>query len=100
MRTTTAALLVAAILVPAQIQAQSNTCADRGVITERLEATYGEKFAGGGLRNSDSIFEVWMSDETGTWTIIMTQPNGQSCVMAAGTDWRNALPETPAGIPG
>ncbi|MEM0948385.1 MAG: hypothetical protein AAGK37_13335 [Pseudomonadota bacterium] len=100
MRTIIAALLAVAILAPTSIQAQTNLCADRGEITERLKATYGEKFAGGGLRNSESIFEVWMSSETGTWTIIMTQPNGQSCVMAAGTDWREALPETPAGIPG
>ena len=100
MRTIKAALVAAAVLVPANVQAQTNHCADRGVITDRLEANYGEKFAGGGLRNSNSIFEVWMSSETGTWTIIMTQPNGKSCVMAAGTDWREALPETPAGIPG
>ncbi len=100
MRTIKAALLAVAVLVPAHVQAQNNLCADRGVITERLTANYGEKFAGGGLRNADAIFEVWMSDETGTWTIIMTQPNGQACVMAAGTDWRGALPETPAGIPG
>ena len=99
MRALSAALLAAALLVPASSQAQTH-CAERNIVTERLTLNYGEQFFGGGLRNSESIFEVWMSAEKGTWTIIMTTPNGQACVMAAGTDWREALPETPAGIPG
>lgn len=93
------AVLAAALIVPTASQAQNN-CADRSLVTDRLTKNYGETFAGGGLRNSESIFEVWKSDESGTWTIIMTMPNGLACVMAAGTDWRTALPETPAGIPG
>ena len=103
MRILSSALLAAAIMLPATVPTASNaqtSCADRTVITERLAKNYGEKFTGGGLRNSESIFEVWMSDETGSWTIIMTRPDGKACVMAAGTPWRDALPETPAGIPG
>ncbi len=100
MRTLSAVLLTAAMLAPVSSHAQNNNCADRAVVTDRLTKNYGETFAGGGLRNSDSIFEVWKSDESGTWTILMTMPNGLACVMAAGTDWRAALPETPAGIPG
>ncbi len=77
-------------------------CADRAVVTERLKSGYGESFAGGGLRNQDSIFEVWMSQEKGTWTLLMTMANGRSCVMASGTDWRMPLPSDaePAGVPG
>ena len=99
MRKTIAATLVALAAVPASAEETKN-CADRTTITERLTSGYGEKFAGGGLRNAESIFEVWMSDDSGTWTILMTSPDGQSCVMAAGTNWREALPEKAAGIPG
>jgi len=99
MRTLKTLLVVAAATFPAAAIAQ-NHCADREVVTKQLAAKYGETFAGGGLRNSDAIFEVWKSAEHGTWTIIMTMPNGKSCVMAAGTDWRDGLPEMPAGIPG
>lgn len=98
MRILTALTLAVALAVPAHAETQS--CADRDTITERLTSGYGEKFAGGGLRNSDSIYEVWMSDDSGTWTILMTKPDGTSCVMAAGTNWREALPEKVAGIPG
>mgnify|MGYP001798128711 CR=1 FL=1 len=99
MRILPALLTLAAVSMPVAASAQSH-CADREVVTERLSAKYGESFAGGGLRNSDAIFEVWKSTENGTWTIIMTMPNGKSCVMAAGTDWRDGLPKVPAGIPG
>lgn len=68
--------------------AETPNCADRATIVERLSSGYGENFAGGGVRNAQSIFEVWFSDESGTWTILMTTPDGRSCVMAAGTNWR------------
>jgi len=91
-----------AILAATSTQAQTRNCGERTSITERLKSGYGETFAGGGLRNGESIFEVWKSDENGTWTILMTTPDGRSCVMAAGTDWHNSIPgmEQPAGIPG
>jgi len=99
MRTLLALILSAAFAAPASAQAQP--CADRTDITDRLLNGYGEKFVGGGLRNANSIYEVWQSEESGTWTILLTTPDGKSCVMAAGTDWRDALPnQTPAGIPG
>jgi hypothetical protein len=98
MRTILTLILAAAIAAPAA--AQTKRCAEREMITERLTSGYGETFAGGGMRNQESIFEVWLSPENGTWTILMTTPDGRSCVMAAGTDWRDALPEKAAGIPG
>ena len=89
---------VAAILA-APVAAQQH-CAPRDVVTERLNLTYGETFGGGGLQGSDSVFEVWVSEEEGTWTILMTRADGTSCVMAAGTDWRKALAsETVSGKP-
>ena len=100
MRTIVVAVTLAALGVSAQAQTQH--CADRTTVTERLTSGYGEEFAGGGLRNAESIFEVWMSDESGTWTILMTNADGTSCVMAAGTNWRKAGPvnKRPVGVPG
>lgn len=99
MRILKVATMIAAIALPSIVQAQQS-CGMREDVTKRLSSGYGEKFAGGGLRNSDSIFEVWLSAEKGTWTILMTMPNGKSCVMAAGTNWREALPDIAEGIPG
>lgn len=94
-------LTVLAALVPATLHAQTN-CASREMVIEKLETGYGESFAGGGLQNSSSIFEVWFSKEKGTWTILLTRADGTSCVMAAGTNWREALPseQVARGMPG
>lgn len=91
-------IIAGALLFAGPAWAQNN-CGDRGVVIERLASKFGEAFAGGGLRNSQAIIEVWASEETGTWTILMTLPDGQSCVMAAGTNWRTGLPEI-AGVDG
>ena len=91
-------LAVGLALTPGLLHAQSN-CAAREHVVDRLEGRYGEAFSGGGLRNAESIFEVWLSEEKGTWTILMTRSDGISCIMASGTSWREGL-KVPAGIPG
>lgn len=93
--------LIAAILAPSISQAQAN-CAQRDVVVQRLSADYGEGFQGGGLQSGTRIFEVWHSDDDGTWTILMTRAAGTTCVMASGTNWRQPLPseKLPAGVPG
>lgn len=95
----TSILAAAALAIPALAQAQGN-CAERDIVVEQLRTSFGEEFAGGGLRNAESIFEVWMSEEKGTWTILMTMADGRSCVMAAGTNWRGAGPLEPKGVAG
>jgi hypothetical protein len=95
----TLAVVTALTLAPYPALSQAN-CAARDVVVEKLKTGYGETFAGGGLRNSTSIFEVWMSEDKGTWTILMTTPDGKSCVMASGTNWRGAAPAEPKGVAG
>ncbi len=93
-------LTILAVLFPATLHAQTN-CAARDTVVEKLESGYGEVFGGGGLQNSTRIFEVWFSEEKGTWTILMTRADGTSCIMASGTNWRDGdmTMKTPAGVP-
>jgi hypothetical protein len=80
----TAAATLAATLPAA---AQGLSCGQRDEIVATLIDVYGENFSGGGLQDDSAVYEVWTSEENGTWTILLTRPNGTSCVMAAGTDW-------------
>jgi hypothetical protein len=87
---------VALILVVIASEARpQQSCADRSIVTGRLKDKYKETQIGLGLRNETSIFELWVNNETGSWTILQTVPlmaphSFQSCVMAAGNDWRSA----------
>ena len=73
-------------------------CADRDLVVERLKAHYDESFAAGGLQtmqDKQTLVEVWASDETGTFTVMLTSPDGLSCVVATGTDWHQKALEAP-----
>jgi len=84
--------------------AHAASCAMRDTVVDRLESKYSEQLTAGGLQSSrttTAIVEVWASDETGTFTVILTSPNGLSCIVASGTDWftdtREAKVEGTAG---
>ena len=64
-------------------------CGERDAMVHRLEETFGEVQKGAGLVSGAQLLEVWGSDETGTWTILMTGADGRSCVIAAGEAWRD-----------
>ena len=69
------------------------TCASRDDVVSRLQSKFSEQLTVGGLqqaRNSLSMLEIWASDETGTYTVLLTDPNGISCILAAGTDFFEA----------
>lgn len=83
------AAFTAALITP--VFAETQNCVDRDLLVERLRTGYGEVFSGAGLQNGEAVFEIWTSEENGTWTILMTQPDGMSCIMATGTDWLPAL---------
>ncbi len=68
------------------VQAQV-ACAARNVVTSRLEAIYDERLRLTGLESAERIVEFWASDQTGTWTILLTNADGTSCVAASGDAW-------------
>ncbi|MDJ0631080.1 MAG: hypothetical protein QNJ44_22675 [Rhodobacter sp.] len=55
--------------------------------------------AAGGLRSQVQLFEIWASEATGTWTVLLTRPDGTSCVMATGTHWFRTQ-SLASGVPG
>lgn len=81
---------VATAAVPAGAQSDPTmACGSREEMTERLKRSFGEAQTGLGLVSAAQVLEVWSSEETGTWTILMTDPDGQSCMVAAGEAWKS-----------
>ena len=62
-------------------------CAERGRVVERLAQAYGETLHSMGLRKDNELMEIFASDQTGSWTILMTKTDGTSCLLAAGKAW-------------
>ncbi len=70
-------------------------CGERRAVVENLEQTYSEAPVSIGLASNGSVIEV-LASPSGSFTIILTQPNGLSCIMAAGENWED-LPKRLAG---
>jgi len=71
-------------------------CGDRGQVLSTLDGGYKEHPTAMGLASNGTVVEV-LSSEEGTWTIIVTAPNGVSCLMAAGDYWQS-LPKPTAEL--
>jgi len=63
-------------------------CGQRAGVVESLQQKFSEQPVSMGLANNGAMIEVFAS-HTGTFTIMMTQPNGLSCLIAAGENWEN-----------
>ena len=75
--------MLAADMAAAQ-QATARNCGQRDRIVASLADRYGETRQSIGLGAKNQVIETWASDETGTWTITVTHPNGLTCLMASG----------------
>lgn len=73
------------------------SCAPRADVVDRLSDRYGESAVSGGLLGDGSgVLEVWANRETGTWTTLLTLPDGTSCFVSSGDAW-GPIPEVEKG---
>ncbi len=79
-------VIASALFSPAG--AQQTVCGDRNEIVSRLEQGYQEQTTGVGLSATGGLVELYTS-EKGTWTLMLTQPNGVTCLIAAGDNWEH-----------
>jgi hypothetical protein len=63
-------------------------CGQRAGVTETLQQNFSEQPVSIGLANNGAVIEVFAS-QNGSFTIMMTQTNGLSCIIAAGDNWEN-----------
>ncbi len=74
----------------AQAQQRGPLCDARTTVLTELKGNYAEKPSAMGLAKNGTVVEVLRS-EGGSWTIIMTAPNGLSCVLAIGEYWQEIV---------
>ena len=79
--------------LPLYAAAMSN-CAPLSVMAEELGIEFGEARHAAGLSTQGTLFQVFMS-EAGTWTLVISAPDGHACALAAGTNWETyPIPKT------
>ena len=81
-----AALMVFSSAAAAQTQTQ-NQCNSRDSVLTLLANKYKEAPVAVGVTNTGGLVEVLSTGDGNTWTIIVTTPQGMSCLVAAGEGW-------------
>ena len=90
------ALFAACFAVPAY--AQNPNCAPPQVVVERLVNGYGERRVSIALGAGGTLVETWANLQSGTWTVVVTQPDGLACMVASGQSFE--LINEPQGVDG
>lgn len=83
----------ALVAFPASAQ---TVCGDHKEIADRLAADHSESRVGIGLEKDGGVIEIFAS-RRGSWTILVTFPDGQTCVVGSGEAWEATT--TPVGGP-
>lgn len=70
-------------------RADANACATRAEVLSHLSGEYGEAPVAIGAADNGGVIEVMRSAESNTFTIIITMPDGMTCMIAAGRNWED-----------
>ncbi len=81
-------VLGAALALLSTEAAAQSACNPRTDVVGHLAKKYGEVPVAIGVTNKGGLVEVLTTGDGTTWTIIVSQPNGTSCMVAAGEGWR------------
>ncbi len=71
-------------------------CDARTAVLDKLASKYGETRRSIGLAANRTVMEVFASDATGTWSMLMTLPTGVSCLVASGDGFEALGDKLPA----
>ncbi|MGH6931508.1 MAG: hypothetical protein ACREEE_03635 [Dongiaceae bacterium] len=82
-------IVATALALPLSAHAGEMACSKRTDVVGQLGTKYQEAPSAVGLANNGGLIEVLTSGDGSTWTIILSMPNGTSCLLAAGESWQN-----------
>lgn len=80
---------ISALLLASTLPIAANAapvCDQREKFLETLRKLYSEDLSAIGVTAEGKLVELLVSDG-GTWTILLTSPNGRSCAVSAGKGW-------------
>ncbi|RBW52388.1 hypothetical protein [Ruegeria sp. A3M17] len=86
------------IMVLAAQQAHARNCAPRDEVIKRLTETYGETRQGIGIARQGAVMELYASDQSGSWTITVTLPDGMTCLVASGRAYEMTAEALPPNV--
>lgn len=80
-------LLATALTLPGGTASAVRACMNFDTMSDQLERRYAEVPVASGL-TQDKLLQVFATSDGSTWTVVLTRPDGMSCVVATGHDWQ------------
>ena len=87
MKTFFAILVFIAVMFVFSNAKSQQVCAERTSITKQLSKKYSEKPVALGIAHNGGVVEVWSSLSGNSWTILITMPDGLTCMVTSGESW-------------
>lgn len=72
--------------------AQAAECGKHEKVIQFLGSKYKEQRNAMGLVSNRGVMEFFVSEKTGTWTVLLTNTQGISCIVAAGESFERSKP--------
>ena len=91
-----ATLLLTGLAGAASPAAAQPLCAQRSEVAAQLRSRHAETPVALGIAANGGVVEVFSAGDGSTWTLVITMPDGTSCMLAVGEAWEN-LPRVAAG---
>ena len=87
----------AALVMAGSTAAEAAMCGSRDSVTKLLSSRYKEAPIAIGMVADRGVMEIYVANETATWSIVVTNPQGKTCIIAAGQNYEGvqALLEGP-----
>lgn len=80
-------LAAGVILITAVPAMAQGVCMDQHELHDRLAEKWHEAPVSAGLAGDGKLVQVYSSPEGETWTILLTTPEGRSCIIGSGRFW-------------
>lgn len=71
-------------------------CGPRDLVIGQLSERWGENRRSVGIAANGQVMELYASAATGTWTIVVTLPDGRTCLIASGEGFEPVAEDLPA----
>ncbi|MEL6609939.1 MAG: hypothetical protein AAFO58_04520 [Pseudomonadota bacterium] len=87
------ATLSAFMLMPSLAGASLSdfNCDDSARMVSMLSDVLGAERHGSGLRDPETMLEVWIAPRSSDWIIVQNYANGTSCIVAMGEHWQDSV---------
>jgi hypothetical protein len=84
-----------ALLADAAVGDERPQCTHRQIMASVLKERFQESPVAAGISEAGALVEIWATSDGQGWTMTITRPDGQICMVVSGRAWQMPEPGRP-----